>query len=140
MRPTRACADQIPILTPRIGEPTSMFARRSLLAALAGLLFALASFGAGTPAEAASLDELRKEGVIAERFDGYVEVRVSNPPPEAKQIVDRVNQERQQVYRKRANEQGVSPESVAKVYAPKILEKAPVGTYFKKSDGSYVRK
>ena len=117
-----------------------MFARRSLLAALAGLLLALASLGAGTPAEAASLDELRKEGVIAERWDGYVEVRVNNPPPEAKRIVDRVNEERRQVYQKRANEQGVSPESVAKVYAPKILEKAPVGTYFKKSDGSYVRK
>jgi hypothetical protein len=117
-----------------------MFARRSLLAALAGLLFALASFGASAPAEAASLDELRKEGVIAERWDGYVEVRVSNPPAEAKRIVERVNGERRQVYQKRAEQQGVSPEAVAKVYAPKILEKAPVGTYFKKADGSYVRK
>ena len=117
-----------------------MFARRSLLAALAGLFIALASFGASTPAAAASLDELRKDGVIAERWDGYVEVRVSNPPADAERIVERVNAERRQVYRKRAQEQGVSPDSVAKVYAPKILQKAPVGTYFKKADGSYVRK
>jgi uncharacterized protein YdbL (DUF1318 family) len=115
-------------------------ARRPLLAALAGLLIAFASFGASAPAEAASLDDLRKDGVIAERWDGYVEVRVSNPPADAKRIVERVNEERRQVYQKRAQEQGVSPDSVAKVYAPKILQKAPVGTYFKKSDGSYVRK
>jgi uncharacterized protein YdbL (DUF1318 family) len=117
-----------------------MFARRSVLAAFAGLFVALAGFGLGTPAQAASLDELRKEGVIAERWDGYVEVRVSNPPADAKRIVDRVNAERREVYQKRADQQGVSPEAVAKVYAPKILEKAPVGTYFRKSDGSYVRK
>jgi hypothetical protein len=117
-----------------------MFARRSLLAALAGLFLALAGFGASTPAAAASLDEFRKEGVIAERWDGYVEIRVSDPPAAAERIVDRVNRERRQVYTKRAKEQGVSPQSVGKVYAPKILEKAPVGTYFKKADGSYVRK
>lgn len=117
-----------------------MFARRSVLAVLAGLFLILASFGASTTAEAASLDELRKEGVIAERFDGYVEVRVSNPPADAERIVERVNAERRQVYQKRAEQQGVSPSAVAKVYAPKILQKAPVGTYFKKSDGRYVRK
>ncbi|MBK1668093.1 hypothetical protein CKO28_08590 [Rhodovibrio sodomensis] len=117
-----------------------MLHRRSFLAALAGLTVALASFGASGPAAAASLDELRRQGVIAERWDGYVEVRVSNPPPEAKQIVERVNAERRELYRKRAEQQGVSPEAVAKIYAPKILEKAPVGTYFKKPDGSYVRK
>ncbi|WP_051432077.1 YdbL family protein [Rhodovibrio salinarum] len=117
-----------------------MFARRTLLTALACLFLALVSFGASTPAEAASLDELRADGVIAERWDGYVEVRVGTPPAEAQQVVERINAERRQVYEKRAQQQGVTPESVGKVYAPKILEKAPVGTYFKKSDGSYVRK
>ena len=116
------------------------FLRRSFLAALAGLVLVLASFGAATPADAASLDDMRKQGVIAERWDGYIEVRTDDAPAEAKRIVDKINAERQQVYQKRAQQQGVSPEAVAKVYAPKILQKAPVGTYFKKQDGSYVRK
>jgi len=117
-----------------------MFARRSFLAAFAGLCAALVAFGASGQAEAASLDELRKQGVIAERWDGYVEVRVNNPPAAAKRIVERINEERRQVYEKRADEQGVKPSAVAKVYASKILEKAPVGTYFKKQNGSYVQK
>jgi hypothetical protein len=117
-----------------------MFARRTVIAALTGLFVALASFGAVTPAAAASLDELREEGVIAERWDGYLEVRVDDAPADAERIVERVNEERRQVYEKRAEQQGVPRAEVGKVYAPKILEKAPVGTYFKKQDGSYVRK
>jgi hypothetical protein len=115
--------------------------RRSFTTALAGLLLALfAGFGAATPAAAASLDQYRAQGVIAERFDGYVEVRTSDAPAEAQQIVQRVNSERREVYRKRAEEQGVSVEAVGKVYAKQIIKNAPDGTYFLQPNGGYVQK
>jgi hypothetical protein len=114
-----------------------MPSRRSFLALAAALWPALALPG---PAAAASLDQYRARGVIAERFDGYVEIRVSDPPAEAKRIVGQVNDKRRKVYEKRAQQQGVSVGAVGKVYAEQILKNAPAGTYFKQPNGSYVRK
>ena len=111
--------------------------RRSVLALLAILAAGLALPG---PAAAQSLDQFRSQGVIAERFDGFVEVRASDAPAAARQLVDKVNAERRKVYQDRAAEQGVSPEAVGKVYAEQILKNAPAGTYFKKPDGSYMQK
>ncbi|SDF77335.1 hypothetical protein SAMN05216241_102302 [Limimonas halophila] len=114
-----------------------MLVRRHLLALVpAVLLAAVAAPVAGTP----SLDSLRAQGVIAERYDGYVEIRVDDPPSGAKQVVDQVNAKRRQIYQERAKNQGVAPEAVGKVYAEQIVERAPDGTYFKKPDGSYVQK
>jgi hypothetical protein len=111
--------------------------RRSVLALFAVLVAAVAL---PNPADAQSLDQLRKDGVIAERFDGYVEIRADNPPARARQLVDQVNAKRREVYQKRAEEQNVSPSAVGKVYAEQILRNAPKGTYFKQPNGSYVRK
>lgn len=110
---------------------------RSLFAALAVLALVV---GLSAPAAAAPLDDYRAEGVIAERFDGFVELRTEDAPAAAKQLVDEVNEKRRDVYQQRAEQQNVSPESVGKVYAQQILEKAPKGTYFKTPDGAYIRK
>ncbi len=117
--------------------PSIATTRRRTLAALAGTA-ALALAPAG--ARAGSLDSYRAEGVIAERYDGLVELRSSSAPAEAKRIVERVNAKRRDIYRKRAESQGVSPEAVAKVYAKQIWKDAPDGTYLKKPGGGYVRK
>jgi len=113
--------------------------RRHTLAGLAALPLAVLALAPGA-AEAGSLDAYRAQGVIAERFDGYVEVRAGNAPSDAKQIVERVNAKRKDIYQKRADNQGVAPEAVGKVYAKQIWRDAPDGTYLKKPDGSYVQK
>lgn len=112
--------------------------RRRAIALLAALCFAVAALPG--LAQAQNLDQYRAEGVIAERFDGYVEVRVDNPPADAAQVVDEVNAKRREVYQQRAKQQDVAPEAVGKVYAEQILQKAPAGTYFRQPNGSYVRK
>lgn len=99
----------------------------------------LVLFFAVTPVEAASFDEFRKQGIIAERFDGYVETRLQGRPA-AERIVEQVNAQRHQVYQRRADEQGVAKSEVEKVYAEQIFRAAPAGTYFRRSDGSYVQK
>jgi hypothetical protein len=111
--------------------------RRTVLALFAVLVAAVAL---PDPADAQGLDQFRKDGVIAERFDGYVEIRVDNPPAAARRLVDQVNAKRRDVYQTRAAEQNVSPTAVGKVYAEQILQRAPKGTYFKQPNGSYVRK
>ena len=108
------------------------------LTRLLPILVALIGLMAG-PALAADLDKLRAQGVIAERYDGYVELRKSGNA-EARQVVEQVNDKRREIYRKRANKQGVPIEQVGRVYAKQLLEELPDGTYFRKPDGSYTQK
>ncbi len=93
------------------------------------------------PARAdARLDAYRANGVIAERFDGYVEIRDSNAPSEARAFVEDVNARRRALYSQRADESNVPVEEVGKVFANKIVETAPPGTYFRQPSGDYARK
>lgn len=89
---------------------------------------------------ASKLDQYRAQGIIAERYDGLVELRASGAPTDARSLVNEVNTRRRDLYRKRAASQGVPMEEVGKIYASEILGRAPAGTYFKKPDGTYVRK
>lgn len=91
-------------------------------------------------AAAQSLDAYRAQGVIAERFDGYVEVRADEAPAEARRLVQEVNAQRRELYQERARSQGVPAEEVGKVYAETIMERAPAGTYFRMPGGHYVRR
>lgn len=105
------------------------------------LLIAAAVILAGLSGAAAAskLDQYRADGVIAERFDGYVEMRGSGPG-DAASLVRQVNNERRAIYEKRAREQNVPVSAVGILFAKKIVEGAPRGTYFKMQDGSYQRK
>jgi len=107
---------------------------------LRGLFVALVLALIAAPALAADLDSYRAQGVIAERFDGYVELKDSAAPADAKSVVDQVNAKRADIYKQRAASQKVPVEDVAKIYAAQIFNDAPSGTYFKKADGSYVKK
>ena len=112
-------------------------AYRSTLLVIAFFASAILAWG---PADASPFDDYRAQGIIAERFDGYVELRAGDAPSDARQLVDEVNRKRRALYERRAKEQGVSAGKVGKVYATKILDGAPNGTYFVQLDGSYTRK
>ena len=110
-------------------------AYRSILVAITLLASALL---ASAPVDARPIDDFRSQGVIAERFDGYVELRGDDAA--ARQLVDEVNRKRRAIYEQRAREQGVSAEEVGKVYAPQVMGDAPSGTFFRQPDGSYIQK
>jgi len=117
--------------------------RRGVAHCLPNLLFALLlALVMALPIGAwgQDLDQYRATGEIAERYDGYVEIRAGNASKEAREAVKEVNRKRRQIYETRAQEQGVAREAVAKVYAKQILQDAPKGTYFLTPDGDYVRK
>ena len=106
----------------------------SVLAVAVGLLFASVPDGRADP-----LDQYRSSGAIAERFDGYVETR-SGAPAAAASLVRDVNRQRRAIYEKRAKEQNVPASAVGALFAKKIMQQAPGGTYFRTQDGRYVRK
>lgn len=117
---------------------TPLWTRRSVLrlAALASLAAALPWVH---PAAADDFDDLRAQGAIAERFDGYVMVRDPSTGS-AQPVVNRVNAERKALYQQRAQQQGVTADQVGQVYAAEIMANAPSGTWFVASDGSAAQK
>jgi hypothetical protein len=93
------------------------------------------------PARAgADLNSYRANGAIAERFDGYVEIRDPNAPSDARAIVKKINAERKKLYKRRAGELNVPIKEIGKVFANEIVDTAPSGTYFRRPSGDYVRK
>ena len=123
-----------------------IFSDRRAFLALAGRIGLVAALGlAGAsvgpaPARADALDSFRADGTIAERFDGYLELRDSGAPAAARSLVTDVNAQRRALYEKRAGEMNVPASEVGKIFAPKIFDSAPSGTFFLQPGGGYVRK
>ncbi len=103
------------------------------LAAIAVLFVMLAP-----PADAASLKQLRQQGILAERYDGFVVVR-QNAGGAAKTAAQ-INAKRRQLYTKRAREQRTTVGKVGRVYARQIWSKAPAGTWMQDAKNRWVRK
>jgi uncharacterized protein YdbL (DUF1318 family) len=104
------------------------------------VVFAALHAAPGSVRADARLDAYRANGIIAERFDGYVEIRDSKAPSEARAVVKNVNAKRRALYKQRASESSVPVAEVGKVFANKIVNTAPPGTYFRQSGGGYVQK
>jgi uncharacterized protein YdbL (DUF1318 family) len=112
------------------------------LAVFGLLALLLPAFAATLPAHAEDpqFNSMRAQGIIAERFDGFVMVKNSSTGATAQGIVDRINAERRAIYAARAQQQGVTANEVGQVYASKIIQQAPKGTWFLAADGSWTQK
>ena len=91
------------------------------------------------PAFAMDLSTAKDKGLVGETRDGLV--AVINPPvdPNIRQMVERVNDGRMNVYEKTAKRQDIEVEQVQKLAAEKLYSKANSGHYLKKN-GGWVRK
>ena len=104
---------------------SSIRAAARLCAFAALLLVALPTF-----ASAQSLDELRAQGVVGERYDGFAVLRSASAPPGVADFVATVNDQRQKIYAERAAQQGVPVGQVGRIYAKEIYGKLPPGAWF----------
>ncbi len=86
------------------------------------------------PAVADQLDELRTQGQIGERFDGYAEAR-GGASDAARALVKKVNAQRREIYQKQAKKQNISVDQVGRVYAERIIEKLPKGAWVRTEEG-----
>ena len=110
---------------------------RSWLIRIAVAVVIVVSFAIGA-SQAQSLDAVRASGAVGEQFDGYATVRDAGA--DVKALVDTVNAKRRGIYEQRAAEQGVSADQVGRVYAEKIMQKAPAGTWFRDESGNWSQK
>lgn len=91
-------------------------------------------------ADGANLDDLRREGAVGERFDGFAMIHDQGAGADARAAVDTVNQQRREIYQGRAKQQAVPLEAVGKIYAAEIAGKAPAGTWFLGEDGQWTQR
>lgn len=106
-----------------------------LLALALGLTLA-----AAMPAEAQSLEELKAQGLVGERPDGFLGIVPSTVPAGVVSTVDRINAERRQAYAEIAAQNGTSVEAVGIVTAEKLYAKAAPGHYLMNKSGQWVKK
>ena len=110
------------------------FSRRMLLAGLACVLV--------LPAAAQQrrlLEGPRAAGQAGERYDGYAAVHGA-APAEVHALVEQVNAHRRQIYGKKAVEQKVPADAIGRIYAGKIMQRLPAGTWLLREDGRWVQK
>ncbi|SMF77846.1 hypothetical protein SAMN06265365_1388 [Tistlia consotensis] len=108
----------------------------ALTATLAGPSLLGPGFLRPSVAWAQTPEALLTSGAAGERWDGYMEARSGS----AAGAVASINAKRKQVYEKRAAEQGVPVEAVAKIYAQELINKAPAGSWVKRENGQWVQK
>ncbi len=114
--------------------------RRIAVWLLALALLALAAAAPGPAQAAPSLDQLRAQGVVGERFDGYAVVRTPQAPADVQSFVASVNAKRRGIYQERAAQQHVPADQVGRIYAKQIFQRAPPGTWFLDASGKWQRK
>ena len=108
-------------------------------AAAVAFMLALAVVVAPSSAFSQTLAELRTQGQVGERFDGLLVPR-GNVSAQVRAFIADTNAKRQAIYQKRATEQGVDIAQVGQIYAQKITERAPAGTWFLSENGKWTRK
>lgn len=117
-----------------------MISRRLFLAALAATGLGAALLGPALTGDGAAWaqtpEQLLRAGSAGERWDGYMEAR----DPSVASVVTTINAQRRDVYQRRAAEQGVPAEEVAKVYAQELIAKAPAGSWIKRPSGEWTQK
>jgi len=86
------------------------------------------------------IQELKKDGMIGENQQGYLETVQSNIPAADKALVEAENADRKTVYEAIAKQQGTTVELVGKLRAKKIFEQAKTGEFLKQEDGSWSKK
>ena len=106
---------------------------RLIMAVLATILLSVAAF-------AMDLQQAKSAGWVGEQIDGYVGLVRGDAPPEVRQLVNSVNDQRRQHYRRIANEQGIEVRQVELLAAEKAIEKTPAGQHVQNTSGSWVRK
>jgi len=86
------------------------------------------------------IQELKKDGLIGENQQGYLEAVQSSLPAADKELIEAENADRKSVYEAIARQQGTTAELVGKLRAKKIFEQAKSGEFLKQEDGTWKKK
>ena len=125
-------------------------ARRRIATRLAAILLAASLPAAVTilplalprvaMAQETGLDALKAEGLVGERFDGYVGAVKSGVDAATQQVIDRINLQRKDRYRAIAAKRGAALSAVERIAGAQVIERAPSGTWVMPEGSGWVQK
>ncbi len=89
---------------------------------------------------ALTLQEAKNEGLVGELQNGYLGLVVESVPAEVVALVRDVNNQRRELYRQIAQQNGITVEQVAALAFGKAVEATPAGQYLQDANGTWVKK
>jgi uncharacterized protein YdbL (DUF1318 family) len=115
--------------------------RKTLFAIAAGLsLIAAGAALSQTPAQKASVDAAKTQGVVGEMGDGYIGFVTTTADASLKASVTAINTGRAAVYAETAAKTGVTAEAAGQATARQLYDRIPAGQWYKPLGGSWTRK
>jgi len=103
-------------------------------------MFMLIQFAMISPVWADELDDAKMAGLVGEQRDGYLGAVTASAPASVRQLITRINTERQNLYRGIAQRNGLSEKDVAGLAAQKAYEKTASSHFVQSASGKWVRK
>ncbi|MEO6198411.1 MAG: YdbL family protein [Sphingomicrobium sp.] len=97
------------------------------------------TLGSVASAQTAAVDLARAEGVVGERFDGYMGF-ASAPSAAVRSEVAKLNIRRRAIYSRFATSRGVSPQEVGITAGCQLLARIDVGQSYMLADGRWQRR
>lgn len=108
---------------------------------VAGATPAVLILAGATPALAQDqLAQAKQAGMVGEKPDGLAGVVRSSAPSEVRALVERINTQRLERYRRIARENGTSVDKVMAVAGARLIERTPSGQFIMTPSGSWTRK
>jgi len=83
----------------------------------------------------ADLGQLKSQGVVGERLDGYLQLMNPGASADIKNFVATVNAQRRAAYTEIAKKNNITAEAVGKLTAPKAIASSPAGTPVQTANG-----
>ena len=99
----------------------------------------LAGAGGAALAQTPAIDQARAQGIVGERFDGYMGVAGPVSGPVRSQVAA-INIKRRSLYSRLAADKGVSPNDVGITAGCQLLARIAVGQAYLLADGQWRRR
>jgi uncharacterized protein YdbL (DUF1318 family) len=111
---------------------------RGVIAPLLALLLGVA----GWPSQswAISLEDAKRQGLVGEQPNGYLEAVVPNPPADVRALIADINAKRRQKYEQVARTNGTSLDVVEALAGKTAIQKTPPGQYVRSASGRWIKK
>jgi len=111
---------------------------RGVIAPVLALLLGVA--GWSSPSWAIGLDDAKRQGLVGEQSNGYIEAVVPNASAEVRVLVADINAKRRQKYEQVAKTNGTSLHVVETLAGKTAIEKTPPGQYVRSPSGRWIKK
>lgn len=110
-------------------------------AALVALGAAAGAVTAQTPAQKATIDAAKAEGVVGEQADGFLGFRTPSSDPALQTAVATTNAARRQAYADRAALAGTTADVAgARMFESQLLPRIATGQWYRDTQGQWVRR